>query len=83
MYLTIIFDLTLYRMLLQVINLAENQLTDINGLFTSLPALVSLNVSFNSLKWFDMAFFPKQLERCSHWGYLISSKLSIFLRPEM
>ena len=48
----------------QLVNLtlAENKLTDINGVLTSHPALLRLNLSHNELKWFDMAFFPRQLE---------------------
>ncbi len=45
------------------LSLAGNLLEDINGVLPSHPALLSLNISGNRLKWFDMAFFPRQLTR--------------------
>ncbi len=38
------------------------QITDINGLLTAQSKLKWLNVSSNSLQWFDYAFIPKNLE---------------------
>ena len=43
------------------LDLAHNRLTEIDGVFPSLSSLRLLNVSMNQLKWFDMAFVPKQL----------------------
>ena len=44
------------------LNLAENQMEDINGLLTSQPNLKWLNLSQNHLAWFDYAFIPPGLE---------------------
>merc|ERR1719458_179421 len=46
---------------LEVLLLDSNQLEDINGVLSSLPVLKELSITDNSLKWFDMAFFPKSL----------------------
>jgi Leucine-rich repeat (LRR) protein len=43
------------------LSLAANLLEDINGVLPSHPALATLNIAHNRLKWFDMAFFPRQL----------------------
>ena len=47
---------------LQSLNLAENQLEDINGLLTTQINLKWLNISSNKLAWFDYAFIPPSLE---------------------
>lgn len=47
---------------LHAVRLDGNELTDINGVFTSMNGLVWLNVSDNKLKYFDYAFLPKSLE---------------------
>ena len=39
-----------------------NKLKDINGLLTSQSELRWLNISANSLAWFDYAFIPKSLK---------------------
>ena len=60
---------------LEILLLDSNQLEDINGNFdndyhtmqlisgvlSTLPVLKELSITDNSLKWFDMAFFPKSL----------------------
>jgi len=43
---------------LKSLNLAENQLEDINGLLTTQINLKWLNISNNKLAWFDYAFIP-------------------------
>ena len=50
------------------LSLAGNLLEDINGVLPSHPALTSLNISHNRLKWFDMAFFPRQLRQLDVQG---------------
>jgi Leucine-rich repeat (LRR) protein len=47
---------------LRALRLDNNQLKDINGLVSSQKNLRWLNVSTNSLQWFDFAFIPKSLE---------------------
>ena len=47
---------------LEALNLAENELEDINGLLQSQTALKWLNVSSNNLAWFDYAFVPPSVE---------------------
>ena len=47
---------------LRALRLDNNQLKDINGLVSSQKNLRWLNVSTNSLQWFDFAFSPKSLE---------------------
>lgn len=47
---------------LRAIRLDNNQLEDISSVFTSLPALVWLNVSDNRLRWFDYSHLPASLE---------------------
>jgi len=47
---------------LRALRLDNNQLKDINGLVSSQKNLRWLNVSANSLQWFDFAFIPKSLE---------------------
>ncbi|CAL4222067.1 unnamed protein product [Meganyctiphanes norvegica] len=46
---------------LQILRLDGNKLSDINGLFASLPNLIWLNVSDNRVTWFDYALIPAQL----------------------
>ncbi|RWS27335.1 toll-like protein [Leptotrombidium deliense] len=45
------------------IYLQNNKMTDINGLFMNLQNLQVLNVSHNSITWFDYALIPKELLR--------------------
>ena len=47
---------------LETLMLDQNYLQDINGVFSSLSSLKNLSISDNSLKWFDMAFFPKTIQ---------------------
>ena len=47
---------------LTYLNLAENQIEDINGLLNSQRNLRWLNISQNHLAWFDYAFIPPGLE---------------------
>jgi Leucine-rich repeat (LRR) protein len=47
---------------LETFLLDHNYLDDINGVFSSLSSLKHLSISDNSLKWFDMAFFPKTIQ---------------------
>jgi len=47
---------------LRALRLDNNQLQDMNGLVSSLKNLRWLNVSTNSLEWFDFAFLPRSLE---------------------
>ena len=47
---------------LQILRLDNNKLKDINGLLTSQSELRWLNISANSLAWFDYAFIPKSLK---------------------
>lgn len=47
---------------LEAIRLDANYLTDVNGVFTALPALLWLNLSDNHLVWFDYAFVPPSLQ---------------------
>ena len=49
------------------LNLAENQMEDINGLLTSQPNLKWLNLSMNHLAWFDYAFIPPGKDLFTHW----------------
>ena len=46
---------------LTFLNVAENQLNDINGLLTNQMNLNYLNISSNKLHWFDYAFVPNSL----------------------
>ena len=45
----------------QALRLDNNRLTDINGLLTTQNHLQWLNVSYNSIQWFDYAFVPKSV----------------------
>ncbi|XP_052870843.1 toll-like receptor Tollo [Anopheles cruzii] len=47
---------------LRAIRLDANELEDISGVFTSLPALVYLNISDNRIAWFDYSHYPHSLE---------------------
>lgn len=47
---------------LQAVRLDDNQLTDISGVFTNLQSLIWLNVSSNSILWFDFGHLPATLE---------------------
>ena len=47
---------------LETLLLDQNYLQDINGVFSSLSSLKHLSIYDNSLKWFDMAFFPKTIQ---------------------
>ena len=47
---------------LESLNLADNQLADLNGLLRSQSRLKWLNVSRNNLAWFDYAFVPPSVE---------------------
>ncbi|TRY62943.1 hypothetical protein TCAL_07279 [Tigriopus californicus] len=47
---------------LRALRLDNNRLEDINGLVASLRQLQWLNISSNSLQWFDYAFIPTSLE---------------------
>ncbi|XP_053679858.1 toll-like receptor Tollo [Anopheles nili] len=47
---------------IRAIRLDANELEDISGVFTSLPALVFLNVSDNAIRLFDYSHFPVSLE---------------------
>ncbi|XP_043481316.1 toll-like receptor Tollo [Leptopilina heterotoma] len=58
---------------LQAIRLDGNQLTEIGGLFTSLPNLVWLNVSDNMLKRFDYSMIPSGLQ----WLDIHSNEISV------
>ncbi|XP_051153123.1 toll-like receptor Tollo [Leptopilina boulardi] len=58
---------------LQAIRLDGNQLTDIGGLFASLPNLVWLNVSDNKLKRFDYSMIPTGLQ----WLDIHSNEISV------
>lgn len=57
---------------LQAIRLDANQLTDIEGLFTDMPALLWLNISDNRLEHFDYSQVPKGLQ----WLDLHRNKLT-------
>ncbi|XP_014217359.1 toll-like receptor Tollo [Copidosoma floridanum] len=48
--------------LLIAVMLDGNQLTEIHGVFRSLPALVMLNISDNKLLWFNYGDLPASLE---------------------
>ena len=71
------------------LNLAENQMEDINGLLTSQPNLKWLNLSMNHLAWFDYAFIPPGKDRFTHWTEINilrvdmwrPSKIGMLLRP--
>ena len=43
------------------LNLADNEVEDINGLLTTQMNLQHLNISSNKLQWFDYAFVPNSL----------------------
>nr|AOF80300.1 toll [Macrobrachium rosenbergii] len=47
---------------LQLLRMDGNKMSDINGLFASLPNLLWLNVSDNRITWFDYALIPNQLQ---------------------
>ena len=47
---------------LEILLLDHNYLEDINGIFSVLDSLKYLSLVENSVKWFDMAFFPKSVE---------------------
>ena len=55
------------------LNLAENQIEDINGLLTTQMALRHLNLSSNRLHWFDYAFVPNSLVALDLHDNLIDS----------
>ena len=48
---------------LDILILDYNYLEDINGVFSVLSNLKYLSLVHNSIKWFDMAFFPKSVEK--------------------
>ena len=48
---------------LDVLIVDHNYLEDINGVFSVLSKLQYLSLVHNSIKWFDMAFFPKSVEK--------------------
>ncbi len=50
------------NLLLQAVRFDANELTDLSGLFHSLPNLVWLNVSDNRLAHFDYSLIPKSLQ---------------------
>lgn len=50
------------NVLLQAVRLDGNELSDMSGLFNSLPNLVWLNISDNRLTHFDYALIPKSLQ---------------------
>nr|XP_045586253.1 toll-like receptor Tollo [Procambarus clarkii]XP_045586254.1 toll-like receptor Tollo [Procambarus clarkii] len=47
---------------LKLLRMDGNKMSDINGLFASLPNLLWLNVSDNRITWFDYALIPNQLQ---------------------
>ncbi|KAK3849454.1 hypothetical protein Pcinc_043795 [Petrolisthes cinctipes] len=47
---------------LRLLRMDGNKMSDVNGLFASLPNLVWLNVSDNRITWFDYALIPPQLQ---------------------
>ena len=53
---------------LRILLLSGNVLEDLNGVLPSHPAITLLNISHNRLKWFDMAFFPRQLRQLDVQG---------------
>ncbi len=55
------------------LNLAENQIEDINGLLTAQMNLRHLNLSANRLHWFDYAFVPNSLSHLDLHDNLIDS----------
>nr|AUG89725.1 Toll-like receptor 3 [Penaeus japonicus] len=57
---------------LQAVRIDANQLSNINGLFETLPNLLWLNVSDNNIEVFDYHFVPQSLE----WLDLHKNKIS-------
>ena len=55
-------DIFLALSRLEILLLDHNYLEDINGIFSVLDNLKYLSLAENSVKWFDMAFFPKSVE---------------------
>ena len=47
---------------LETLRLDHNYLEDINEVFLVLGKLKYLSLSHNSVKWFDLAFFPKSVK---------------------
>lgn len=47
---------------IEAIRLDNNYLSDINGIFATLPSLLWLNLAENHLTWFDYAFVPSNLK---------------------
>ena len=47
---------------LETLQLDHNYLEDINEVFLGLGNLKHLSLGHNSVKWFDIAFFPKSVE---------------------
>ena len=55
-------DIFLSLSRLEILLLDHNYLEDINGIFSVLDNLKYLSLAENSVKWFDMAFFPKSVQ---------------------
>ena len=55
-------DIFLALSRLEILLLDHNYLEDINGIFSVLDNLKYLSLAENSVKWFDMAFFPKSVQ---------------------
>ena len=58
-------------LLFQALRLDNNRLVELNGLLTTQHHLQWLNVSYNSLQWFDYAFIPKSLQWLNLRGNVI------------
>ena len=56
---------------LDTLLLDQNNLDDINGVFSSLSSLKNLSISDNRVKWFDMAFQAIDMSRnLWPWTYM-------------
>lgn len=58
---------------IEAIRLDNNFLSDINGIFATLPSLLWLNLAENHLTWFDYAFVPGNLKWLDIHGNYIES----------
>ena len=65
--------------LLDSLTLDNNYLEDINEVFLGLGNLKHLNLAHNSVKWFDIAFFPKSVQTINLAKNMIEARVQMYL----
>ena len=65
--------------LLDSLTLDNNYLEDINEVFLGLGNLKHLSLTHNSVKWFDIAFFPKSVQTINLAKNMIEARLQMYL----